>query len=117
MGTTATGLPYPEPTAPVRDGAVAIKALADALTLQTAQAKLKFFNAALTTNGTGDIAIVTGLATINGVVATMYGSDTVAKTCIRLNGAPAGSVWLRVFTGSTPLINSAVSYNAIIWGS
>jgi len=31
MGTTAGGLPYPEPTAPVRDGANNIKALADAL--------------------------------------------------------------------------------------
>jgi hypothetical protein len=117
MGTTGTQLPYPDPTAPVRDGAAAIKALADRLTVQLPQTLLKFFNAAATTNGTGDIAIVTGLATVNGLVAILYGSDTVAKTCIRLNGAPAGQVWLRVFTGNTPLANTAVSYNAMVWGS
>lgn len=31
MGSTAGGLPYPEPTAPVRDGAGNIKSLADKL--------------------------------------------------------------------------------------
>lgn len=117
MANTSTGLPYPVGTDKVVDGDNQIKALADALTLQLPQGKLKFFNAAATTNGTGDIAIVTGLGTINGMVAILYGSDTVAKTCIRLNGAPAGQVWLRVFTGNTPLANTAVSYNAMVWGS
>lgn len=31
MGTTTTGLPYPEPTDPVADGAAAIRALAEAI--------------------------------------------------------------------------------------
>jgi len=36
MGTTPTGLPYPEPTDPVAGGAAAIRALAEALEPRTA---------------------------------------------------------------------------------
>jgi hypothetical protein len=114
---TATSLPYPEPSAPVRNGAADIRALADALTAQLPQSRLAFFNAAATTNGTGDVAFDTGLGSVNGVVATMYTTATAAMTCIRLSGAPAGQVWLRVFTGAAPLANTAVTYNAMVWGS
>jgi hypothetical protein len=117
MPNTATGLPYPVGTSKVVAGDNDIKALADALTAQLPQVKLKFFNAGATTNGTGDIAIVTGLTTINGIVAIMYGTTVAAMTCMRLNGAPAGQVWLRVFTSSAVLANTAVVYNAMVWGS
>lgn len=36
MGTTSGGLPWPEPTAPVRDGAAAIRSLAEAIDSRTA---------------------------------------------------------------------------------
>jgi hypothetical protein len=36
MGTTAGGLPWPEPTLPVRDGAAAIRALAEAIDARVA---------------------------------------------------------------------------------
>lgn len=91
MGTTANGLPWPEPTAPVRDGAAAVRALAEAV---DPKAPFKVFagSGGFTVNAQGGIAInlpfqtiVTGIAAAQ-TTAYGYGWN-------RASGSPAGVVW------------------------
>jgi hypothetical protein len=120
MGTTGTGLPYPEPTAQVRNGAADIKALADALTAQNPAAKLRFFSQSLTTNASGDIALPVPGVNVSGATAITWNATpaTAGAYLARITGAPAATVWFRVFLASgAALVNSAVSFNAIVWGS
>lgn len=54
MATTAGGLPYPLPSAPVRQGAADIKALADALELRGGGLSVQAGSAVVTLNAQGD---------------------------------------------------------------
>jgi hypothetical protein len=93
MGTTASGLPYPEPTAPVRDGALAIRQLAEAI---DPRANLKSFagSGGYTTNEFGGVALNVPFQTITfGMAnpqATAYG-----YSWNRDSRAPAGLVWFQ----------------------
>lgn len=71
MGTTANGLPYPEPTDAVADGANAIKALALAIDPNLKQ--LKFYASIVANSGAvgSTPLVITGLTT--GPVATVVG--------------------------------------------
>ena len=83
MGTTATGLPYPEPTDPIAGGADAIRALAEAIDLR--QWSENWIS----------IAPATGWANTNAVVQlTRDGRYCMARGTYDRSGAavPAGAV-------------------------
>jgi hypothetical protein len=116
MGTTGTLLPYPEPTAPVRDGAAAIKALADRLTVQTPAPRLWFAAAGYSTNGTGDIAVQTALGAVDGGLIILSGTGVV--TWAKLTGAPPGVLWFRAYgAGGAPVASTFLAVNIFAWGS
>jgi hypothetical protein len=57
MGNTAGGLPYPEPTAPVRDGAGNIKSLADKLEARGHGQRIEHRSVYATMNAAGGFGI------------------------------------------------------------
>lgn len=58
-GNTTTGLPYPLPSEPVRDGANAIKNLADAVDRRSPLA-VKSYRGFIASNASGHVAYLTG---------------------------------------------------------
>lgn len=68
MGTTASGLPYPEPTDLASGGAAAIQALAQALDVRGSGLLVQSGSSVVTLNGTGDGSITPGKAFKTGTV-------------------------------------------------
>lgn len=102
MGTTASGLPWPDGTAPVRDGDNAIKALADAVDARSAKSPAGVAlttwatSGGYTTNSQGGVAIPVPFQTVIMGQAnpqiTAYGySWNRAST-----GPPPGTVWFNL---------------------
>ena len=89
MGNTAqAGLPWPEPTAPVRDGAAAMRALAEAL---DPRVPLKVFagSGGYTTNSGGGLALTVPFQTV-----------TFGLAWTEINAYGYG--WYRASTGPPP---------------
>jgi hypothetical protein len=62
MGTTPSGLPYPEPTEPVRNGAANIKALATAIDIRGGGLLVQAGSSVINTNQAGDANVVPAVA-------------------------------------------------------
>ena len=90
MGSTASGLPYPEPTAPVREGAQAIRALAEALDPR-APKRTWSGRGGYSTNSQGGIAI-----NLPFVAATVVATSEAGGYMWMRPGlaTPATTVWL-----------------------
>jgi hypothetical protein len=120
MPNTATGLPYPVGTSKVVAGDNDIKALADALTAQNPAAKLRFFSTSLTTNASGDVALPVPGVSVGGAIGIPWNAApaTGGGYMIRISGAPAATVWFRVYLPSgAVLANGSATFNAMVWGS
>lgn len=82
MGTTATGLRYPEPVDPVSQGAAAIKNLADDLTAK--------YGAVLLKAGNSTVALASGVASIQVTYPAAFpggGINGVALTASAITGS------------------------------
>lgn len=86
MGNTASGLPWPEPTAPVKDGAASVKALADALEKRIAKSVRGGRSDLVASTGGNFKIILTDLLLSSIVVTPMIPSNAVA-TVIATEGA------------------------------
>lgn len=93
MGQTPQGLPWPEPTAPVRDGSAAIRALAEAVSPRTPYEVLAG-SGGYATNSNGGISITTPF---NNVVVGLAASQYTAAGYLwqRASGAPPGTIWFQ----------------------
>lgn len=110
---TASGYPYPLPTEPVKDGAVAIKNLADAVQLRFPLKRAYWFKGGLTTNAYGGIAVNVGF-TVGGALANTGQNGYI---CDCPNGAPANTLWVDVFGSTGALVpNTFIIFNILAWG-
>lgn len=105
MGTTSTGLPWPDGTGKVVNGDDAIKALAEALDPR-APMKMSMGRGGFTTNAQGGISIAVPFTVLGAVGIT----EALGYSCIRPDGAPAGTLWINVFSTS----NGLAAANAFI---
>lgn len=106
MGQTAGGLPWPEPSAPVRDGALAIRQLAEVLDPRMAHSdggmpiRITASSGGYTTNQFGGVAINVPFQTVvmgqGNAQASAYG-----YTWNRDPAAPAGVVWFQLCDTAT----------------
>jgi len=94
MGTTPNGLPYPEPTDPVAQGAAAIKALAEAVDPRV-----------------GARAIATGQATLTSITPNTLATLAVSFPAGRFTAAPLVFVSLNAANvhGCTPAAATAIT--------
>ena len=92
MGQTANGAPWPESTAPVRDGSAAIRALAEWV---DPRAYLRYManSGGYTTNSNGGISIPTPFQNVVVGVATPQISAYGYSWNRASSGAPPGVVW------------------------
>jgi hypothetical protein len=122
MGQTAGGLPYPEPTMPVRDGAAAIKALADALQTRGAGARWVVDKQNVTTGSTG-YAVVTypggpfnGNPIVAGLIEWTYGNVLVSVDAAQGGGALSTAFYMRLVRPDGSYVMNApvlISYIAV----
>lgn len=112
---TPGGLPYPESTASLSQGANDIKALALAL---DARLPYKTFHsyAGYSTNATGDVSVATtGISNNAGLVATCEHPNGFYIT--KMSGANTGVVFFRVFAaGGAVLANGYIVLSLYTWG-
>jgi hypothetical protein len=127
MGNTTGGLPWPEPTMPVRDGAAAIRALAEATDKIHYPPHLSFyvFDKNVTTDGNG-LFLVAWAPPIVGIVGGIITERTVGDantppTILRFvqmnNGG--GQAIVKAWNPSTlaARANYGLDYSAIFWGT
>jgi hypothetical protein len=123
-GNTANGLPYPLPSEPVRDGAVAIRNLAEELTKRaviatTTRGAVVYVRQALTSNAGGYVQypLPTGLSSVKGMIIIYEGSFNWA---CRLTSYPnaAGSFDMQLVeaVNQAPIPNASFIMNSVIWG-
>lgn len=112
--TTAGGLPYPLPTEPVRDGANAVKALADALQVRTLGLMFQVGQAIVTCNGAGGWSIVFPQPFKTGAAPLMLAIDGGASgTSIRILGVMT-PVSATSVSGVAREYNGVAASNAVI---
>jgi hypothetical protein len=87
MGTTAHGLPWPEPTAPVRDGSAAIRALAEALENRGGGLDVQAGQTIVTTNQFGQFRITPVRAIFSSFPTVMYTDGSASTSDFAIFGA------------------------------
>jgi len=92
-GTTANGLPYPLPSEPVKDGAVAIQNLADALQVRGHGLRIEARRVTVTTDNNGYASII---------YAKAFASPPVAVVWVERQGAGI-DLWLSSFDGNNQI--------------
>jgi hypothetical protein len=115
MGTTSTGLPYPDGTAPVRDGDNAIKALADELNTRVPW-KTYQTSGGYSTNAYGGIVLTVPFASTILAVAIAAVESPIAFR--RSTAAPAGQCWINAFntTDGTLVASTFIIMDIIVMG-
>ena len=124
MGFTAQGLPWPEPTAPVRDGAAAIKALADALNARGSGFSWVAAKVSVTTSSTGIALVSFPVPFVSPPLAIQVGEWTYGNVHVIVDsnqggGANASAFYARVtrpdgsVVGSAPILLSYVAVGAL----
>lgn len=116
MGQTTSGLPWPEPTAPVRDGASAIRALAESLDKRLPYDQMVMGRGGYTTNGYGGIIVNVAGFTVVGLVAV---TEQEGYSCTKPQGTPpVGQIWINVFSTSNGSLatNTFILFNFIAFG-
>ena len=123
MGQTTGGLPWPEPTAPVRDGSVNIRSLAEATDTRYGSKRKHYIDKAQNTdvNGLLDIDVPT-TATIYGCVVYERASDqnpngpVILMRCYEINQASHKLRCRAYILNPFGVVSSgAVSFSAIVW--
>ena len=113
MGTTPSGLPYPEPTDPVAEGADAIRALAEAIELKVGDRVAVVKGSAVT-----DANVIIGLANpLNPKVPILVmgqvvgGTPNSAQAQVTSSPSSAGYLVVRLFNSQTfgPIANVMVA--------
>jgi hypothetical protein len=120
MGTTAGGLPYPDSTAPVRNGAAAIQALADALQLRGIGYAWQAATAIVTADsqGAAGIQFPRGFASAAGIVIVAMNGDASVGNII-IQAVPSlitATQWVascKLFTGANYVGPLRVNYIAV----
>ena len=109
MGTTAKGLPYPEPNEPARDGAVDIKGLADA----TDAALGKRLRLTGTTDANGNLSLTHGLGVVPSCIQ-VTPEGACVPTIYRPNvTATVVPMVVYTLTGGR-LANTSMTYNVTV---
>jgi len=114
MGTTAKGLPYPEPTDPVAAGAGAIRALAEAVDVLSP----RFLAAAIagTQQGLGGLATLTA-TTINFTLATPRHVLFLGQAMIEKGANTGSNCELQIASNmGDPIISSIFTVPTNGWG-
>ena len=110
---TAHGYPYPLPTEPVRDGAVAIKNLADANQARVPIQRGTWQRGGYTTNEFGGINVNVGFTTIGGIAIT----EQMGYSVVRASNSPAGWIYFQVFgINGAAVPNTFIVLNFMAWG-
>lgn len=115
MGQTSHQLPWPEPTAPVRDGAAAIRALAEVLDPRV-PFQMTVISGGFTTAAGGGIAFTVPFQNVVGAAAMLVGSGAIGMQ--RASGSPPGQVWINPFntTNGQLVTNTFMALDLIVWG-
>ena len=115
QSSTTAGLPYPESTAALQQGANDIKALALALDGRVPVPRMVVKGLAGYTASSGTVAIDTGLTTCTSIMFTGYNSNPLLISVLSIAG---GIVQARVFYNTT-LTPYTGSFNMlyVAWGS
>ena len=115
MGSTTTGLPWPDPAAPVRNGAADIRTLADSTEKRWGADEGRWPRRVHRPNAQGGSASRL-LFTVLGAVGI---TEALGYSCIRPDGAPAGTLWINVFSTSNGLAaaNAFIILHYIAFGS
>ena len=112
-GHTAYGLPYPDPTDPLADGANAIRALAEAI-----GPKVHIQSVGATSDGNGRVFAACPFMPVIGIAAPGIPSRGVIFV---FNAATATGGWFELYSVDNPngsaMISAAVVFTAIFWGS
>jgi hypothetical protein len=87
MGSTVNGLPWPEPTAPVRDGAAAIRALAEALENRGGGRDVQAGQTIVTTNQFGQFRITPARTIASQFPSVMFSDGSASTSDYALFGA------------------------------
>lgn len=113
-GATAQGYPYPLATEPVRDGATAIKNLADAVQLRFPIKRGYWFRGGITTNQYGGIAVAVGFNVAGAIAITAQ----QGYACVAPQGYPANTLWIDVYGTNGALVpNTFIIFNILAWGT
>jgi hypothetical protein len=118
MGQTPHGAPWPDPASPTRDGAAAIRALAEWTDLR-APWQVYATSGGYTTNQFGGVAITVPFASAVLGVAQMRTSGGVGIFLQSSNGAPANTYWLNAYSmsaGSPSVANTFIVIDVIVMG-
>jgi len=111
---TAQGYPYPLPSEPVRDGAVAIRNLAEAIQARLPITRSFWLRGGFTTNSSGGIDITTGF-TVSGAIAI---TEAAGYMCKRSATAPANHVYIDIFGTTGALVpNTFIVLNIAAWAN
>jgi hypothetical protein len=115
MGTTSTGLPYPDGTAPVRDGDNAIKALADELNKRTPWKSVQT-SGGYSTNAYGGIVLTIPFPSAVLAVGAVAMEQAIGLR--RSTAAPAGQCWINAYNTMTGalVVNTFLVIDVIIMG-
>lgn len=123
MGTTTHGLPWPEPTAPVRDGAAAVKALAEMVDKQH-PATIRTGQVNISTDATGYFRLRFTDMMVTGIVVQLWQAGiNLGWNCalVAFEGSGGGFVSGTVHQITTAAhavqANSAIQGYWIAWGT
>jgi hypothetical protein len=120
MGTTPSGLPWPEGTELVRDGDNAIRALAEAVEARIwstgSWPKARFMSGAYSTGSDGRVWIATpGITSANGGTGSIAGSEKWIVRPVQYSGTNV--LWeVCTLTGAL-VLNTAMNFNLVVWGN
>lgn len=119
MGTqwTPHGLPWPEPTNPVRDGAAAIRSLAEYVDPRVPW-EVYATSGGYTTNQFGGIALTTPFNNVVLGVAQMRTSGYAPIVLQSSNGAPASTYWVNAYNvdDHSLVFNTFIVIDVIVMG-
>jgi hypothetical protein len=117
MGLTPSGLPWPEPSAPVQQGAAAIRALAEAIDPR-ASYKAMVVGGNYTTDAQGYFVINVPSGAVNGFMVDYFGTfQPILINPYNAGGTGVGfKVWSMGGTGApAPIANSVVPVTGVIY--
>jgi hypothetical protein len=116
MGTTSSGLRYPEPTDPVNQGAAAIKNLADDVTTQYPKPVRGIANT--TSNASGNLSVIHNAGRlVTAVLITETNVASMAGKYIRPNGTytdPNSFAATLVTAAGVGVASSACQFNWLV---
>jgi hypothetical protein len=124
MGATANGYPWPEPTAPVRDGAAAVRALAEHDQRQTPWAMRAGWGGG-NTDVSGYVRVIFTDLFVSGIVANLWnlGIGLDWRICVAAmegygSGGQISAVVMQVLQANgAPAANTAVGFYYIAYGT